>query len=244
MLLLTMAVSVLGKDNVVAVIARSQFFTKIEFEEAVEYCKEIDVPYDVVEIDVLGMDEISSNPADRCYLCKREIFTSIIDVAKANGINVVFEGSNFDDLDDFRPGMKAVSELGVESPLLDAELTKQDVRDLARELGIKKWGKPSSPCLATRFVIGEKITEERLSMVESAERVLNNMGFNQVRVRTHNNPSGTFARIEVDSEDFSKIVDADLRGEISKKLKLLGYDYVTIDILGYQKGSMNKLETG
>ena len=241
MLLLTVALDVLGKENVLAVIARSQFLTAAEFEEAVRYCEEIGVPYEVVELDVLGNADISSNPPDRCYLCKRNIFGSIIEAAEGRGIGIVFEGSNLDDMGDYRPGMKAVRELGVESPLLDAGLAKQDVRDLAREFGITAWDKPSSPCLATRFVFGEAITQERLDMVEAAESFLRELGFGQVRVRTHGEGPGVLARIEVGEGDFPKLEDRDIREAISFKLKELGYAYVTFDALGYRRGSMNSL---
>lgn len=241
MLLLTVALDVLGKDSVLAVIARSRFLTDAEFEDAVRYCVEIGVPYEVVELDVLGNADISSNPPDRCYLCKRNIFEDVIDAAKERGIDIVFEGSNLDDTSDFRPGMKAIRELGVDSPLLDAGLTKQDVRDLASELGIAAWDKPSSPCLATRFVFGEMITQERLDMVGAAEGFLRELGFAQVRVRTHGEGSSMLARIEVGEDDFPRLVDPAVRESVSSKLKELGYAYVAFDALGYRRGSMNGL---
>lgn len=241
MLLLTVAIDVLGTENVLAVIARSQFLTDAEFEEAVCYCEEIGASYKVVELNVLGDPDISSNPPDRCYLCKRNIFRGVIDAGEKQGVETFFEGSNLDDTGDYRPGMKAIRELGIESPLLDAGLTKQDVRDLARELGITAWDKPSSPCLATRFVFGETITQERLDMVEAAEQYLCELGFGQVRVRTHGEGAAVLARIEVGEDDFSKLEHPDIREAVFSKLKELGYAYVTFDALGYRRGSMNDL---
>lgn len=235
--LLSAAVKTLGAENVLAVIVDSQFVAREEIESAIAYCTSEQVPYKIARMDALA--SFQKNPPNRCYLCKLGIFKLVKKEAAKAGIETVLEGSNLDDVSDYRPGMKAIEELEIESPLLDAKLTKKEIRELSHEMDLVSWDKPSSPCLATRFVFGEPITQERLDMVEAAESYLLDQGFAQVRVRTHGEGDNTLARIEVDESDFSKLENPGIREAISQKLKELGYAYVAFDALGYRQGSMN-----
>lgn len=231
--LLMTAVNVLG-DKACAVTARSVFIPAGEQDDAVRFCRERGIRHLVIPVDVLSVPGVSANPPDRCYLCKKALFSRFLAEAEALGIPFVAEGSNMDDLGDYRPGMKAISELGIISPLREAELTKQDIRDLSREMGLPTWDKPSYACLASRFVYGETIDEAKLAMVEKAEEKLRSMGLRQFRVRLH----GDLARIEAEPE---KIVFlAEKREEIDQYLRSLGFRYVTLDLGGFASGSMNR----
>ena len=219
--LLKAALEALGKDKVIAVTASSCSFPERELKEATEFCKE---------------NGFRQNPKNRCYLCKHELFEKIWQIAKENGMNAVAEGSNMDDNGDYRPGLIAVKELGVSSPLRQAELYKEEIRELSREMGLPTWDKQSFACLSSRFVYGETISEEKLGMVDKAEQLLLDMGFHQIRVRIH----GNIARIEVLPEEIARLVEEENRTRIAKQLKEYGFDYVTLDLLGYRTGSMNE----
>ena len=169
-------------------------------------------------------------------MCKRELFGKIGQVAQAEGLAAVAEGSNLDDEGDYRPGMQAVAELGIKSPLRHAALTKEEIRALSRRFGLPTWNKQSFACLASRFPYGDLITGEKLRMVDTAEQLLLDKGFHQVRVRIH----GDLARIEVPSGEFSRFTDGDLRAEVHAAFKGLGFSYTTIDVRGYRTGSMNE----
>lgn len=233
--LLKTAHDVLG-ERAVAVTARSCFFPEREGAEAAAFCRENGIGQLVLEEDILSVEEIRENPANRCYLCKRALFGRIIQTARDRGIAAVAEGSNMDDTGDYRPGMKAVRELGVRSPLQEAGLYKSEIRELSRQLGLATWEKPSYACLASRFVYGESIDEERLRMVDQAEQLLLNLGFRQMRVRVH----GTLARIEVPPEEIGRIAEKEMRTQIKEKLREYGFTYVTLDLQGYRTGSMNE----
>ena len=179
----------------------------------------------------------AENPLDRCYLCKDELFRSALEKARELGLNQVVEGSNLDDLGDYRPGRKALAELGIESPLLEAGLSKQEVREASRELGLPTWDRPSKACLASRFPYGTKIDTARLSQVGAAEDALRHAGFEQCRVRYH----GTVARIEVPETDLPRFADRELREAIVVAVKGAGFDYVALDLVGYRTGSMNEV---
>lgn len=234
--LLKVAHEVLG-DRAIAITARSCFFPKREHDEAAEFCKKEGIEHITAEADVLTVDGISQNPKNRCYLCKRELFSKMLAIAKQHGIEHVAEGSNIDDNGDYRPGLIAVAELGVKSPLREAELTKAEIRELSKEMGLPTWDKPSYACLASRFVYGEEITEKKLSMVDRAEQQLLDLGFRQVRVRIH----GTLARIEIDPSEFGRIVRPEIAQPLNEYLHELGFLYVTLDLGGYKMGSMNKM---
>ena len=233
--LLKAAQEALG-DKVIAVTASSCSFPKRELEEAKAFCEKNRIRQIIVESEELDIDGFRQNPKNRCYLCKHELFEKIWEIAKENGMNAVAEGSNMDDNGDYRPGLIAVRELGVSSPLRQAELSKAEIRELSREMGLPTWDKQSFACLSSRFVYGETINEKKLGMVDKAEQLLLDMGFHQVRVRIH----GNIARIEVLPEEIAKIVEEENRTKIASKLKEYGFDYVTLDLLGYRTGSMNE----
>ena len=233
--LLKVAHDVLG-EKAAAVTARSRSFPARELEEAKAFCEANGIEQIIVESDELSIEGFRRNPENRCYLCKRALFAKIQGIARERGFACVAEGSNMDDNGDYRPGLTAVAELGVKSPLREAKLTKADIRALSRELGLPTWDKPSFACLASRFVYGETITEEKLAMVDRAEQRLLDLGFRQVRVRIH----GNIARIEIERSQFEKILEPETADQINRYFRELGFLYVTLDLGGYQMGSMNK----
>lgn len=234
-LLLKVAHDVLGV-NAVAVTVSSSFIARREIHEAEAFCAANGITHEVITVDESEIPHFTENPPNRCYLCKREIFTRILQAAHAHNILHVVEGSNVDDLGDYRPGLAALQELGIKSPLREVGLTKSEIRELSRDLGLPTWEKPSYACLASRFVYGENITREKLCMVERAEEVLMGLGFRQMRVRLH----GKMARIEILPEDFSRIVQDEIRTKVYDSLKGFGFSYVTLDLRGYRSGSMNE----
>ena len=231
--LLKVAHDTLG-DNAIAVTARSCSFPKRELEEAKAFCRKEGIRHFIVESEELQIDGFSHNPKNRCYLCKHELFEKIIALAKENNIQYVAEGSNMDDNGDYRPGLQAVAELQVKSPLRHVGLTKQEIRDYSHQLGLPTWDKQSFACLSSRFVYGEEITAQKLGMVDKAEQLLLDLGFHQLRVRIH----GTIARIEVLPDEFEKLLQN--RTQIVTAFKGYGFSYVTMDLLGYRTGSMNE----
>ena len=233
--LLRTAHEVLG-DDVIALTARSCSFPGRELKEAEEFCKSEGIRHIIIESEELAIDGFKQNPKNRCYLCKKELFSKMIQTAKEEGIKFVAEGSNLDDNGDYRPGLKAIAELGIKSPLREAGLTKDDIRALSKEMGLKTWDKPSFACLASRFVYGETITEEKLAMVDKAEQLLLDLGFRQVRVRIH----GDIARIEILPAEFAKLMEDAVRDKVNSTLKNLGFSYVAMDLEGYRSGSMNE----
>ena len=233
--LLKMAHDVLG-DNCAAVTGRSESFPEREYKESMDFCRAEgirQIAFDSEEIDTPGYAE---NPVNRCYICKHALFSSLLKLAEENGLKYVAEGSNTDDNGDFRPGLKAIAELGIKSPLREAGLTKEEIRLLSKEMELPTWDKPSYACLASRFVYGETITREKLSMVDRAEELLLKMGFRQVRVRIHDR----IARIEVEQKDFERFADPAVRDRIYTELKGFGFSYVALDLRGYRTGSMNE----
>lgn len=233
--LLKVAHQVLG-GGVIAVTAQSCSFPKRELEEAKTFCQKEGIRQIVFESEELSMEGFSQNPSNRCYLCKKELFQKIQKIAQENQISYIAEGSNVDDEGDYRPGMQAVAELQIKSPLREAGLTKQEIRLLSKELGLSTWKKQSFACLSSRFVYGETITREKLEMVDKAEQLLLDMNFTQVRVRIH----GTMARIEVLPEEFPKLLEEKNRKQITEQFKAYGFTYVTMDLTGYRTGSMNE----
>lgn len=233
--LLKVAHDLLGV-KAIAVTARSCSFPERELNEAIQFTRENGIEHIIIDSEELDIEGFSNNPVNRCYLCKRELFSKIIDVAKNKDIKEIIEGSNTDDMGDYRPGLEAINELHIKSPLRKAELSKDEIRKLSKELGLSTWEKQSFACLSSRFPYGESITPEKLKMVDEAEQLLLDLGFRQVRVRHHNN----LARIEVDENEFHKIMDLKIRNMIFNRYKDIGFIYVAIDILGYRTGSMNE----
>lgn len=237
-LLLVAAKEALG-DRAIALTAQSGAFPTHEQKEAVEFCRARGIRQVICPIRETEIPGFKENPPDRCYLCKKALFQTFLDRAKEAGFACVAEGSNLDDLGDYRPGLRAIRELGIRSPLKEAGLSKQEIRELSKAMNLPTWDKPSYACLASRFVYGETITPEKLSMVDRGEQFLMDLGFRQMRVRIH----GSLARLEVLPEDFEKITAPDMRQRVYDKMKEIGFSYVTLDLKGYRTGSMNEVLT-
>jgi uncharacterized protein len=223
------------KDRCVAVTARSCSFPERELKEAQAFCELHGIAHVIVESEELAIEGFAANPPNRCYLCKSELFAHIETIAKAQGLAWIVEGSNLDDEGDYRPGLVAVKEAGVRSPLREAGLSKADVRTLSRTFGLPTAEKPSFACLASRFPFGELITAEGLTRIDKAEQFLLDAGLKQVRVRVH----GDVARIETDAEGMTALLDGDLRERVHEALSEFGFTFVSLDLLGYRTGSMN-----
>lgn len=225
-----------AENKVLAITADSRVFPGRERSESIEFCKSLNCRQILFRFDEMAVPGFADNPPDRCYICKTALFTRMKAIAAENGMEVLAEGSNMDDLGDYRPGLRAIAELHIASPLREAGLTKAEIRFLSRELGLPTWQKPSFACLASRFVYGETITEDKLAMVEQGEQLLFSLGFHQFRVRIH----GTLARIELLSEEMDRLLTPKLRAEIAEKFRSFGFSYVTLDLQGYRTGSMNE----
>ena len=233
--LLKVAADALG-DKAIAVTAKSCSFPKRELNEAVAFCEKEGIRHYVCESEELEIEGFAQNPRNRCYLCKKELFGKIQAIADENQIENIVEGSNLDENNDDRPGLLAVAELGIKSPLRECRFTKADIRALSKYLELPTWEKQSFACLSSRFVYGETITEEKLGMVDRAEQLLLDMGFHQVRVRIH----GRMARIEIEPEEFGKLMEEENRTKIVKEFKNYGFSYIALDLMGYRTGSMNE----
>ena len=226
----------LGRDHVLAVTAHSEAISEKEFMESQGLANLLNAKQIIIQSEELNIPGISDNPPERCYFCKRELFNKFIAVARDEGYYFVVEGSNFSDAEDFRPGMVAIQELGIISPLKEVGLTKDEIRKASKEMGLPTWNKPSYACLFSRFPYGEKITREKLKRVSQAEDFLRDLGFYQFRVRSH----GDLARIEVLPEEIKRFFEQSLRDTITKALRKLGFTYITLDMAGYRTGSMNE----
>jgi uncharacterized protein len=236
-LLLKVAVDVLG-ENAVAMIGRSETYPTREFEEAVKIAESIGARYVVVNTEETDIIKFKENPVNRCYFCKTELFGKLEEIARREGLKWIADGTITDDVGDFRPGMKAKAENNVRSPLLEAGLSKAEVRELSKHLGLPTWDKPAFACLSSRFPYGMSITKENLTKIDNAETFLRDEGFRFFRVRFHDERT---ARIEVGPEEISRLFDNDLRERLVAHLKQLGFTYVTLDLQGYRTGSMNEV---
>ncbi len=236
-LLLKVAVDVLG-NNALAMIGRSETYPTREFEEAVRLAQDMGARYVVVRTEETDVVKFKENPPDRCYFCKTELFGKLQEIAKREGIAWIADGSITDDAGDFRPGLRAKSEMNVRSPLVEAGFSKADVRELSRHLGLPTWDKPSFACLSSRFPYGLGITRENLSRVDQAEAYLRDEGFRFLRVRFHDDKT---ARIEVGPQEIAQLLNQDLRERVVARLKEIGFTYVTLDLQGYRTGSMNEV---
>lgn len=234
-LLLRAASEVMG-FHLIAVTAVSETYPAGELLAAKEFARSLGVTHKVLHTAELTSEAFSSNTPDRCYHCKKELFEKLRHLAETEGITAVIEGSNTDDLKDHRPGRKAAQELGIRSPLVEAGLSKAEIRELARKLNLTVWDKPSLACLSSRIPYGTRITPEILETVQSAEDHLRVFGFHQVRVRHH----GETARIEISRDEFRLLLNDDVVSQIAVALKKLGYTYVCLDLEGYRTGSMNE----
>lgn len=234
--LLYAARETLGKENVLAVIAESPTYPREEIDAAVKIADEQGVECRIIKTEELSDENFISNSSERCYYCKKELFARLKMLANENGAKTIVDGSNTDDLNDHRPGNRAKAEFGVRSPLQEAGLTKEEIRQLSKEAGLPTWDKPSMACLASRIPYGTRIDEGILNMVKEAEKHLRSLGFKQLRVRHHDK----IARIEVDQGSLPKVMEKKVMDAIVKKFEELGYVYVTLDLKGYRTGSMNE----
>ena len=226
-------------DDALAVTAVSAAVPDREIKEAIDFCKERGIRQIVCETEELKLEEYKKNSEKRCYYCKKEIFKKLSDIAAENGFSVIMDGSNKDDEGDYRPGMAALDEMGIRSPLREAGYTKADIRYFSEKAKLPTWDKPSFACLASRIPYGEEITAEKLHMAGEAENFLRNLGFRQVRVRVH----GKLARIETLPEDFFRITEPECRENIYKRFKEIGFVYTSVDLKGYRQGSLNEALT-
>lgn len=233
--LLKTAHEVLG-DRVIAITAKSCSFPGRELEEAVSFCEKEKIRQIIMESHELDLEGFRRNAPDRCYICKKALFGKMIDLAEKNGMDFLAEGSNMDDNGDYRPGLTAVAELQVKSPLRVCALYKEEIRAMSQKMDLPTWRKPSFACLASRFPYGEEITEEKLGMVEQAEGMLMEYGFEQFRVRIH----GNLARIEIRPQEFEKLLQPEVRTRIYSAFRKFGFSYISMDLLGYRTGSMNE----
>ncbi|WP_273122395.1 ATP-dependent sacrificial sulfur transferase LarE [Metabacillus sp. HB246100] len=233
--LLKVAVDTLGTDRVLAVTADSETYPSSELLEAKELAQRIGATHRVIETSELAIPGYTENDRNRCYFCKNSLFEQIIPVMEKEGLNNVVYGVIADDMNEFRPGMKAAKEKGVRGPLQEANLFKEEIRELSKELDLPTWNKPSFACLSSRIAYGDKITIEKLTKVEKAEAYLKTLRIRQVRVRTHQD----MARIEVEPDDMKIILEN--HEKIATKLLEYGYKYITLDLIGYKSGSMNKV---
>ena len=234
-LLLKLALEELGAGGVLAVTASGDVHTREETGAAREAAARLGASHLVITTHELSIPGFAENPPDRCYRCRGSMYRELLDIAHSHGIKTVVDGANRDDLGDYRPGMRAAADLGVRSPLAEAGLDKDDVRAIARRLGLPNWDLPSSPCLSSRFPYGEQITADKLAIVAASERRLRELGLRQVRVRHH----GLLARVEVRPDDIARAADEPLRPQIVAVLREAGYTFVTLDLEGFRSGSLN-----
>jgi len=233
--LLRVAHDVLG-DNVLAVIASSVTYPESERDEAIRLAQGLNIRYKVIHTCELENPDFAGNSPERCYFCKQELFSKLNDIAKAEGIPYVLDGSNYEDQTDYRPGMRAAEELGIRSPLKEVQLKKNEIRQLSKAFKLSTWDKPSFAWLACRFPYYTKVDAKSLEQVGRAEEYLRTLGFTQIRVRHH----GQVARIEVLPEEFLKMMEKKIREAIVEHFKKLGYIYIALDLAGYRTGSMNE----
>ena len=236
-LLLKVAQDTLGGNNVLAVTALSPLYPERELARVKKLIETLGVKHRFIQSNELEIPGFSENPPNRCYYCKNKLFKELLDIAKEEAIPFVVEGSTLDDDKDHRPGRVAIQELEIRSPLKEAMFAKMEIRELSKKLGLPTWDKPSLACLASRFPYGEEITEEALRMVDAAEDFLFGIGFKQVRVRHY----GNLARIEILKEEMERLMNGSLREKVVKRLREIGYTYVTLDLQGFRSGSMNEV---
>lgn len=235
--LLKVAVDTLGAKNVQAVIARGIPLPDFQYKQAIETAQKIGAEVKTIETAEMDDPKFIANNPDRCFQCKKHLMKDLTDIAKQNGFKNVLCGANTDDKSDFRPGRRAVEMYGVHCPLSDANMTKEDIRQLSRKLNLPTAEQPASPCLASRISYGLEINEKRIKQVEQGEEFMRKFGLVEFRLRHHD----TIARIEVHKEDFDKIIKEPARSQIVEKLKSLGFKYVTIDLQGFRSGSLNEM---
>ena len=233
--LLKVARDVLG-ENVLAVTASSETYPEGEIREAEKLARKLKVRHAIIHTRELENPDFVNNPPQRCYFCKKELFSKLKEIAEAESIPYVLDGANYEDTEDFRPGAAAAKELGIRSPLKEVKLVKSEIRALSKKLNLTTWDKPSLACLSSRFPYYSEIDKKSLKRIGQAEEFLKKLGFKQVRVRHHDH----IARVEIEAEEFPKIIEPGTREEIVKNFKKFGYTYVSLDLAGYRTGSMNE----
>jgi len=238
-LVLKVAVDVLSREKVLAVTADSESYPREELNSAVKFTQAtgLDGRHRIIRTEELSNPDYAANAFTRCFFCKDELYAQLKQIAETENIKHILDGCNVSDQGDFRPGREAAKKHGVRSPLIEAGLNKEEIREIARDLGLSIWDKPALACLSSRIPYGHKVTKEKLSQIEQAEEFLHSLGFRQVRVRHHQN----MARIELEPSEIPKILDVEVREKVFKKLKEIGYLYVTLDLRGYRSGSMNEV---
>jgi pyridinium-3,5-biscarboxylic acid mononucleotide sulfurtransferase len=219
-----------------AITGRSETMPVKDFEHAVSFARELGAAHLIIHTDELSNESFTSNPPDRCFYCKEGLFRKLRQIAADRGYKYVFDGTNKDDLRDYRPGLKAAALYEVRSPLAECGFSKQEIRSIAGELGLSFWNRPSSPCLSSRFPYGRRITLSGLHQVSKAEELLREFGLKDLRVRHH----GAVARIEIKEEDMPVLLDPELRKKITAALKTLGFLFIALDLEGYSSGSLNR----
>ena len=223
-------------DQIMALTVSLRAVPRRELKEAEDFCRQHGIRHRVETADEFAIEGFADNPPNRCYLCKKTLFRKMLEAAAEEGFETLMEGSNLDDQGDYRPGLQALQELKIQSPLKEAGFTKAEIREMSRRLGLPTWAKPSMACLASRFVYGERITPEKMEMVEQAEEFLTELGFVQRRVRMH----GNLARIELMFDQIPAMMEQGRYEQVQKRLRELGFSYVTLDLKGFESGSMNR----
>jgi uncharacterized protein len=231
--LLYLAHQILG-TNALGLTVKSPYIAQWEVDEALEFVKKYNIPHKIIEVPF--DEQIRNNPSNRCYLCKLKVFNIIKKEALSSGFQYLADGTNHDDLSDFRPGLRALKEMNIKSPLLECEISKDEVREISKHFNIPTWNKPAYACLLTRLPVDTQVNESSLRRIEKSEKFLIDQGIRAVRVREHAN----LARIETTENNISLLLDPEMRANIAKNLKEFGYQYICIDLEGYRTGSMNK----
>ena len=226
-------------EKALAVTANSPSLAPSELEGAIGLATDLGIHYQIIETKETEREDYQANNPNRCFFCKDELYSHLVKYADSQGYAVITNGTNVDDLGDFRPGLEAAKQYGVRSPLVEANLTKQDIRDLSKKMGLPTWDKPAQACLSSRIPYGTMVTVEALIRIAKAEHFLRSKGFKQLRVRHHD----TIARIEIEPKDFLALLDDSVRDEITEYFKSIGYSYVTMDMNGFRSGSLNEILT-
>ncbi len=224
-------------QKTLAVSVKSNFISKTEISEATEFARQYDIPHRILQVDLLEHEIIRSNPKNRCYYCKKELYSKLIKIQEEMGLDVILDGSNTDDLEDFRPGAQAIKELNIATPYLDSEISKEEIREISKYYGLSTHSKPSMACIASRFQYDYPLEEQKIKKILEAEAFLREkFNFEQLRVRYHND---NLVRIEVNENEFPKLFTESAMASVKSELKKIGFTYITLDLEGFRSGSMN-----